>query len=84
MVSVSDGELEAFAKIIMQTTLYKTGALEDLAGLSHIYVAHITSEVPWNVSDSFPRCFAIGVREQLMVALCSQGYFVILTTDPQS
>ncbi|KAK3836977.1 MAG: apoptosis inhibitory 5 [Linnemannia elongata] len=62
MVSVSDGELEAFAKIIMQTTLYKTGALEDLAGLSHIYVAHITSEVPWNIRnpDSIKRVLVAG------------------------
>ncbi|KAF9540536.1 Apoptosis inhibitor 5 [Mortierella hygrophila] len=62
MGSVSDSELESFAKIIMQTTLYKTGALEDLTGLSHIYVAHITSEVPWNIRnpDSIKRVLVAG------------------------
>ncbi|KAK5808845.1 apoptosis inhibitory 5 [Linnemannia elongata] len=62
MGSVSDSELESFAKIIMQTTLYKTGALENLTGLSHIYVAHITSEVPWNIRnpDSVKRVLVAG------------------------
>ncbi|KAG9067862.1 Apoptosis inhibitor 5 [Linnemannia hyalina] len=62
MGSVSDSELESFAKIIMQTTLYKTGALENLTGLSHIYVAHITSEVPWNIRnpDSIKRVLVAG------------------------
>ncbi|KAG0276300.1 Apoptosis inhibitor 5 [Linnemannia exigua] len=45
--SVSDSELEAFAKIIMQTRLYQNGDL-DLAGFSHIYITHITSDIPWN------------------------------------
>ncbi|KAK3847812.1 MAG: apoptosis inhibitory protein 5-domain-containing protein [Linnemannia gamsii] len=48
--SVSDSELEAFAKIIMQTKLYQNGDL-DLAGFSHIYIAHITSEIPWNINN---------------------------------
>ncbi|KAF9151575.1 Apoptosis inhibitor 5 [Linnemannia schmuckeri] len=62
MGSVSDNELEVFAKIIMQTKLYKTGKLEDLTGLSHIYVAHITSEVPWNIQnpDSIKRVLVAG------------------------
>ncbi|KAG0373803.1 Apoptosis inhibitor 5 [Mortierella sp. AD032] len=48
--SVSDSELEAFAKIIMQTKLYQNGDL-DLAGFSHIYIAHITSEIAWNINN---------------------------------
>ncbi|KAG0283954.1 Apoptosis inhibitor 5 [Linnemannia gamsii] len=62
MGSVSDNELEAFAKIIMQTTLYKSGKLGGLAGLSHIYVNHITSEVPWNINnpDSIKRVLVAG------------------------
>ncbi|KAF8926316.1 Apoptosis inhibitor 5 [Dissophora ornata] len=43
MGSVSNTELEIFAKIIMQTKPYQTGKL-DLTGLLNSYVTHITSE----------------------------------------
>ncbi|KAF9904017.1 Apoptosis inhibitor 5, partial [Linnemannia zychae] len=61
MSSVSDSELEAFAKIIMQTQLYQTGAL-DLVGLSHIYMAHITSEGRWKIvnPESIKRVLVAG------------------------
>ncbi|KAF9920086.1 Apoptosis inhibitor 5 [Linnemannia zychae] len=61
MKNLSDSELETFAKIIMQTTLYKTEKL-DLAELAQIYVAHIISQVPWNINspDSIKRVLVAG------------------------
>ncbi|GJJ78982.1 hypothetical protein EMPS_11341 [Entomortierella parvispora] len=50
MASVSNAELETFAKIIMRTIAYKSGKL-DLTGLLNIYINHITSEGPFNPSD---------------------------------
>ncbi|KAG0291692.1 Apoptosis inhibitor 5 [Dissophora globulifera] len=47
MGSVSNVELEIFAKIIMQTRPYQSGEL-DLKGLLNSYVAHITSEKPFD------------------------------------
>ncbi|KAF9569158.1 Apoptosis inhibitor 5 [Mortierella alpina] len=47
MSSVSNGDLETLAKIIMQTRPYQTGVL-DLTGLFKAYMAHITSEGPFN------------------------------------
>ncbi|CAO3568331.1 unnamed protein product [Mortierella alpina] len=50
MSSVSNGDLEILAKIIMQTRPYQTGAL-DLTGLLKAYVAHITAEGPFDVNN---------------------------------
>lgn len=50
MESVPDEDFATFAKIIMNSGPYKTGKL-DLADLLKTYIAHITSEKPFNVSD---------------------------------
>ncbi|KAF9414409.1 Apoptosis inhibitor 5, partial [Entomortierella beljakovae] len=50
MGSVSNAELEVFAKIIMQTKSYANGRI-DLARLLDTYIQHITSEKPFNVTD---------------------------------
>ncbi|KAF9981677.1 Apoptosis inhibitor 5 [Mortierella antarctica] len=50
MSSVSNADLEILAKIIMQTRPYQTGVL-DLTGLLKAYVAHITSEGPFDVNN---------------------------------
>ncbi|KAG0211169.1 Apoptosis inhibitor 5 [Mortierella sp. NVP41] len=44
---LSDKELGIFARIMMQSKPYQSGTM-DLAGLSQIYVTHISSEVPWD------------------------------------
>ncbi|KAG0368688.1 Apoptosis inhibitor 5 [Gamsiella multidivaricata] len=61
MGSVSNDELETFAKIIMQTKSYATGKL-DLTGLLNAYVAHITSEKPFDINDpeSVKRVLVVG------------------------
>ncbi|KAF9955555.1 Apoptosis inhibitor 5, partial [Modicella reniformis] len=51
MGSVSNSELETFAKIIMQTKPYLTGKL-DLTGLLETYISHITAEKPFNIDDA--------------------------------
>ncbi|KAF9186434.1 hypothetical protein BGZ51_002020 [Haplosporangium sp. Z 767] len=50
MISVSNSELEMFARIIMERKPYQTGKL-DLTGLLNTYVNHITSEKPFNITD---------------------------------
>lgn len=50
MESVPDEDFATFAKIIMNSGPYKTGKL-DLADLLKTYIAHISSEKPFNVSD---------------------------------
>ncbi|KAF9088916.1 Apoptosis inhibitor 5 [Mortierella sp. AM989] len=50
MGSVSDSELEIFAKIIMQTKSYQSGKV-DLTGLLNVYIQHITSEKPFDTND---------------------------------
>ncbi|KAF9163418.1 Apoptosis inhibitor 5, partial [Mortierella sp. AD010] len=50
MGSVSNSELETFAKIIMQTKSYQNGKI-DLVDLLDVYIQHITSEKPFDIKD---------------------------------
>ncbi|KAG0200174.1 Apoptosis inhibitor 5 [Mortierella sp. GBA30] len=50
MNPVSNGDLEILAKVIMQTKPYQSGKL-NLAGLLKTYVAHITSEGPFDINN---------------------------------
>ncbi|KAG0351776.1 Apoptosis inhibitor 5 [Podila minutissima] len=50
MESVPDEDFATFARIIMNSGPYKTGKL-DLADLLKTYIAHITSEKPFNTAD---------------------------------
>ena len=67
MASVSNTELETFAKIIMRTKAYKSGKL-DLTGLLSIYINHITSEAPFNVCSIHSLCNFKRMRSSALIS----------------
>ncbi|KAF8980034.1 Apoptosis inhibitor 5 [Entomortierella lignicola] len=76
MGSVSNSELETFAKIIMQTKAYQSGKV-DLTGLLNVYIQHITSEKPFDISEQE------SVKRLLVAGMLSMPLFKrTISADP--